>query len=159
AAIALGWGTAAAVHLVFGSPGGRPTRAQVAAALDELGVEVEHVEIAPYVPVDGTVMYGDDGRGRLHIRVLGRAEGDAQFFSKLWRFVMYKDGGPAIHLTRLEVVEQEAFALLLGERAGARVPSVVAVGAAGAGTALVATRAADGVTLAGVAPDAVTDEV
>src|SRR5262249_58444535 len=53
----------------------------------------------------------------------------------------------------------EAFALLLGERAGARVPSVVAVGAAGAGTALVATRAATGITLADTDPVAVTDQV
>ena len=36
AAVVLGWGLAATVHLIFGSPGGRPTTAQVAAALHEL---------------------------------------------------------------------------------------------------------------------------
>src|SRR5262249_18979824 len=82
-----------------------------------------------------------------------------QFLAKVWRFVMYKDGGSAIHLTRLEVVEQEAFALLLGERAGARVPSVIAVGAAGAGTALVATRASEGVRLSAVEGSEVSDTV
>ncbi len=45
AAIVLGWGVAAAIHLVFGSPGGRPTTAQVSAALEELGRE--HRRCAP----------------------------------------------------------------------------------------------------------------
>ena len=56
AAIVLGWGIAAAVHLVFGSPGGRPTRAQVAAALAELGVDATSVEILPVGPREGTEM-------------------------------------------------------------------------------------------------------
>ena len=37
-ALFLGWGVAALVHLAFGSPGGRPTKPQVAASLAELGV-------------------------------------------------------------------------------------------------------------------------
>src|SRR3954451_8352241 len=46
AAVALGWTLAAGVHLVFGSPGGRPTTAQVEAALAELGVEVGGLMLA-----------------------------------------------------------------------------------------------------------------
>ncbi|HXY91543.1 MAG TPA: lysylphosphatidylglycerol synthase domain-containing protein, partial [Acidimicrobiia bacterium] len=147
-------------HLAFGSPGGRPTRAQVAAALDELGVPVDgSMEIAPYVPADGTVMYADDDTGRVRIRVLGRDEADAQLVSKFWRFLMYKDGGPSLHLTRLEDVEQEAFALLLAERAGGRVPSVLVVGTAGPGAALLATRASEGARLADVDDAEVTDDL
>ena len=39
AAAALGWTIAAIVHLAFGSPGGRPTAAQVRATLTELAIE------------------------------------------------------------------------------------------------------------------------
>jgi glycosyltransferase 2 family protein len=158
AAVALGWGVAAGVHLIFGSPGGRPTRAQVRVALAELGLTVHDVELAPYVRQDGTVMYALDDRGRVHVRVLGRDEADVQVLAKFWRFALYKDGGPDVHLTRLEDVEQEALALLLAERAGALVPSVLTVGTAGRGTALLATRAPEGPRLAEMDRSAVTDD-
>ncbi|HTN78640.1 MAG TPA: lipopolysaccharide kinase InaA family protein, partial [Acidimicrobiales bacterium] len=157
AAVALGWGVAAGVHLIFGSPGGRPTRQQVRAALAELGLPIRDVQLAPYVRQDGTVMWAHDDGGRVAIRVLGRDEADAQLLSKFWRLVLYKDGGPELHLTRLEDVEQEAFALLLAERAGAFVPSVLVVGTAGRGTALLATRALEGVPLAQLRASEVTD--
>jgi undecaprenyl-diphosphatase len=157
AAVVLGWGVAAAVHLAFGSPGGRPTRTQVEVALQELGVSVQELEIAPYTPSNGTVMLARDNGGVVHVRVLGRDEADAQLMSKFWRFVFYKDGGPSLHLTRLEDVEEEGFALLLAERAGARVPSVLAVGTAGPSTALAATRVADAPSLADSDASVATD--
>jgi undecaprenyl-diphosphatase len=159
AAVVLGWGVAAGVHLAFGSPGGRPTRRQVAAALADLGLAVRDVRLAPYERADGTVMYAHDGQGRVQIRVLGRDEADAQLMSKFWRFVLYKDGGPDLHLTRLEDVEQEAFALLLAERSGASVPTVLVVGSAGLGTALLATRVQPGPRLAELDLARLTDEV
>ena len=57
------------------------------------------------------------------VRVLGRDEADAQLMSKFWRSLAYKDGGPALHTTRLEDVEAQAYALLLAERAGVHVPA------------------------------------
>jgi undecaprenyl-diphosphatase len=157
AAVVLGWGVAAAVHLAFGSPGGRPTREQVQEALQELGVTVHDLEIAPSAPTSGTVMLARDDDGLVLVRVLGRDEADAQLMSKFWRFVFYKDGGPALHLTRLEDVEEEGFTLLLAERAGARVPSVIAVGTAGPSTALAATRVADAARLAESDPSVCSD--
>lgn len=157
AAVVLGWGVAAAVHLAFGSPGGRPTRAQVAAALDELGVAVRDVELAPVQPANSTLMVATDDEGTMHVRVLGRDEADAQLIAKTWRSIAYKSEGPALHLTRLEDVEQEAYTVLLAERAGVRVPQVVVAGTAGPGTALVAERALDGVILADADPADVTD--
>ena len=159
AAVVLGWGVAAAVHLLFGSPGGRPTRAQVTDALAELGLDVDGVLIAPYTRADGTVMYAHDAVGEVRIRVLGRDEADAQLLSKFWRFLMYKDGGSQVHLTRLEDVQQEAFALLLAERSGARVPDVLVVGSAGPGTAVLATRQPEGTGLVDLLPAELTDEV
>lgn len=157
AAITLGWGVAAAVHLIFGSPGGRPTRQQVAAALEELGVEAHEVSLNSVQPHEGTLMSANDGA--LAIRVLGRDEADAQLLSKVWRFLVYKDHGPSLHLTRLEDVQSEAFAVLLAERAGVSVPTVVVAGIAGPGSALLVTTPPKGPELDTLDPDLVTDAV
>jgi uncharacterized membrane protein YbhN (UPF0104 family) len=160
AGIVLGWMVAAGVHLLFGSPGGRPTSAQVRAALAELGVPVRDVTLAPDQPSNATRMIAHDDRGALRARVLGRDEADAQFLAKFWRWLLYREGGPAVHLTRLEDVQSEAYSLLLAERAGVRVAEVVVGGIAGPGTALLLTRRPEGsVTLADTDPDAVTDDV
>src|SRR5213076_1097905 len=94
AAVALGWTVAALVHLVFGSPGGRPTAAQVQATLVELGVDATDVHLVAKQPSTGTLMCAHDEHGDLMVRVLGRDEADAQLMSKFWRWLAYKDGGP-----------------------------------------------------------------
>ena len=159
AALFLGWGIAALVHLVAGSPGGRPTRAQVGATLAQLGVDVESVELAAVQPPSSTLMHARDAQGELTIRVLGRDEVDAQLAAKLWRLVAYKDGGPTVHLTRVEDVQQQAYRMLLAERGSVRVPSVVVAGKAGPGTALLAERTPPGPHLADVDAAQVTDAV
>jgi undecaprenyl-diphosphatase len=159
AALFLGWGVAAAVHLTFGSPGGRPTRTQVAASLEELGVHATAVELAAVQPAHSTLMTATDDRGALRVTVLGRDEADAQLMAKAWRFIAYKSGGPALHLTRLEDVEQQAYTTLLAERAGVRVPTVVVAGTAGPGAALLVERPVDGVPLADAEPKAITATV
>jgi uncharacterized membrane protein YbhN (UPF0104 family) len=158
AAVALGWSLAALVHLIFGSPGGRPTAAQVQATLVELGVpDARDVSLLPTQPSTGTAMRASDAGGDLVIRVLGRDEADAQLMSKLWRSIAYKDGGPAFHTTRLEDVEAQAYALLLAERAGVQVTPVVVAGSAGPGMALIAVRMPHGEVLADVDAATVTD--
>lgn len=159
AAVALGWGMGAAVHLVFGSPGGHPTRAQVAAALAELGVEASHVELAPVQPAAGTLMLARDRAGPLSIRVLGRDEADAQLMAKVWRAILYKDSGPTVHLTRLQDVEHGAYTLLLAQRSGARVPDVVVAGTAGPNAALLVERSVQGPRLCDLDAKAVTARV
>ena len=62
AAFVLAWGIAAALHLAFGSPAGRPTVAQVAGALDELRVTAANVCLAPDQERGYTVMLADGGR-------------------------------------------------------------------------------------------------
>jgi undecaprenyl-diphosphatase len=91
--------------------------------------------------------------------VLGRDEADAQLFAKLGRFLVYKDGGPTLHLTRIEAVQEEAYALLLAERADVRAPRVVAAGTAGPGIALLASRTVVGTPLAELDPADLTDAV
>jgi undecaprenyl-diphosphatase len=156
AALFLGWGVAAVVHLAFGSPGGRPTSAQIASSLEELGVRATDVQLAELQPPNGTLMTARDADGTLKIRVLGRDEADAQLMAKAWRFLAYKSGGPALHLTRLEDVEQQAYTTLLAERAGVLVPRVVVAGTAGPGAALLVERPIDGVLLADADPKTIT---
>ena len=63
----------------------------------------------------------NDDHGPLWVRVIGRDEADSQFFAKLWRFVVYKDSGPQLYLSREQDVEHEAYTLLLAQRAGVQV--------------------------------------
>ena len=158
AALALGWGAAAVVHLWFGSPAGRPTARQVTAALRDLGIDAQHVQLAPDQPVGGVVMLGADAGGPLEIKLMGRDEIDAQFLSKLWRFVLYRDSGPVPALTRLQELEYEAYVTLLAERAGVRVPDVIATGKGGPGTALLVERPVEGPRLAALPVDQLTDD-
>lgn len=159
-AVVLGWTVAAATHLVFGSPAGRPTTRHVLAALAELGVEVNGLTLAPVQPRGATRFVGSDDKGAVRVRVLGRDETDAQLLSKFWRGLLYRDGGPTLHLTRLEEVGAEAYALLLAERAGVPAAKVIVAGKAGPGAALLVIRPPAGaVPLADVDPAAVTDEV
>jgi uncharacterized membrane protein YbhN (UPF0104 family)/tRNA A-37 threonylcarbamoyl transferase component Bud32 len=159
AAVVLGWGVAAIVHLAFGSPGGRPTTAQVSAALHDLtGLEAS-VTLAPKQPRYGTIMLADGDDGPLWIRVLGRDEADAQFIAKVGRAVLYKDAGPKMHLTRLSEVEHEAYVTLLAERADVRVPPVVVAGVAGPSAALLVIRPVDGTRLSDVDVTLITDTV
>lgn len=144
----VGWGVSALVHLVFGSPGGRPTIPQVTASLAQLGVDASDVCLAKVQPEGYTSMLADDEHGALSVKVIGRDEADAQLVAKVWRFVAYKDSGPTLFLSRLQQVEHEAYAMLLAHSAGVRVPSVIVAGTAGPSAALLVARPLDGPVLA-----------
>jgi uncharacterized membrane protein YbhN (UPF0104 family)/tRNA A-37 threonylcarbamoyl transferase component Bud32 len=138
-AVAIGWGVAALLHLVLGSPAGRPTTAQVGAALAELGVATTTVELAPEQPTGSTVVLASRPDGRpLRVRVYGRDAADTRLLAKAWRFLAYKDSGPTLTLTRLQQVEHEAVCLFAARDAGADVPRIVAAGVAGPSAALLA---------------------
>ena len=93
-ALFLGWGVAALVHLVFGSPGGRPTTPQVAASLAELGVaDTTCIWIRP--SNRRVALPRADDQGALSIRVIGRDEADSQLLAKLWRFVSTRTPVPS----------------------------------------------------------------
>ncbi len=147
-ALALGWAIAAGLHLAFGSPAGRPTRAQVGAALAELGVDTDLVELESTQNRGSTLMRArrPDG-GLVRVRVYGRDAADTRLAMKLWRFVMYKDSGPTLTLTRLQQVEHEALCLLAAHGAGVAVPGITAAGVAGPSAALLATDGIHDATL------------
>ncbi len=150
AGLVLGWAIAAAVHLAFGAPGGRPTSEQVRRALAELGIDAGEVRLARRQPTGFTLMRARDADGPLRIKVIGRDEADAQFLAKVWRFVVYRDSGPRLAWTRLQQVEHEAYLGLVAREAG--VP-------AGPRAALLVARPVDGARLRDLDAEAITDEL
>ena len=159
AALALGWGVAAAIHLAFGSPAGRPTVPQIEASLKELGVPAEGVALEPRQPQGATRLAADGPGGRIRIKVLGRDETEAQLFSKFWRSVFYKESGRTMQLTRLQEVEHEAYLVLAARSASVRAPELVAAGMAGPGAAILVVRDPPGIPLAELDANALTDDV
>jgi uncharacterized protein (TIRG00374 family) len=157
AGLALGIGIAAAVHLAFGSPGGRPTLGQVRLALADLGVDAEPtgeadlrgagVSVVDAVEADGTA---------LRLKVYGRDAWDGQLITTFWRLLWYRGNDLVFALTRLQQVEHEAFLTLLAARRGAPVTPVVAAGRAGTGDALLAVRM-PGAPLATLEPGSAED--
>jgi membrane-associated phospholipid phosphatase/uncharacterized membrane protein YbhN (UPF0104 family) len=155
--IVVGWGAAAIVHLAFGSPGGRPTAAQVTEALVELGVRARDVHLDPVQHTGFTRMVGADDEGPLSIKVIGRDESDARLVAKLWRFLLYKDSGPRLSWTRLADVEREAYVTLLARDGGVRTPKPLVAGRAGPGAALLVERPFPGVSLSELPSALLTD--
>jgi len=159
AAVVLGWGVAAAVHLAFGSPGGRPTLPQMAAALRELGIDATDLQLCEAQAPDATLMTARDAGGVLALRVLGRDEGDAQFLRRTWGSVVFKTTPGTLHLTRLSEVEHHGYSVLRAAQAGVSVPTVVATGTAGPGAAVYVERPVGGRTFAELSPDELTDDL
>jgi uncharacterized membrane protein YbhN (UPF0104 family)/membrane-associated phospholipid phosphatase/tRNA A-37 threonylcarbamoyl transferase component Bud32 len=155
----LGWGVASVVALLFGSPGGRPTARQVAASLRQLGVEASDVHLAAHQPTGSTLMVARDQDGPLRVSVLGRDETDSQFLAKLARSIVYRDSGPPLTATRVHQLQLEALAMSLAGNNHARVPTVLVVGKAGPGAALLVEREFGGARLDTLDADVVTDTV
>ncbi|HWC38822.1 MAG TPA: hypothetical protein VG476_09850, partial [Acidimicrobiales bacterium] len=153
----LGLGIAAGVHLIFGSPGGRPTSAQVTTALAELGTDARAVHLAKRQPAGATLMVGRDRHGPLNIRVIGRDEADGQLLAKLWRIVFYKDSGPTLYMSRLQEVEHSAYVTLVAGGHGVRTPQVVVAGQAGPKTAVLVERLVEGQVLGDMDAAAVSE--
>ncbi len=129
AGLSLGAVAATLVHLIFGSPGGRPTPVQVAEALADIGFETEHVEPASLQRRGVGMMRAVTRDGEvLLVKIYGRDAWDGQLLSSIWSFLWYRDETPTLTLSRLQQVEHEAFVTLLAERAHAPVLPVVAAG-------------------------------
>jgi undecaprenyl-diphosphatase len=157
--LVLGWGVAAAVHLLFGSPGGRPTRWQLEMTLPLIGINATNIRLTPNQPSDGTMFVAEDETGPLRVKVIGRDEVDAQLLVKAWRFLAYKEPAPPLYLTRGQQVEHEAAMTLLARSAGVQVPQVVFVGKAGPNAALLVLRGLPFRRLTELDLDEVTDTV
>lgn len=132
--------SAAAVHLLFGSSGGRPSLADVQRGIDELGVAVTDLSEARRQQAGVFVLEGRDDHGRaLLIKVYGRDAWDAQLLAKAWRALWYRDA-EALTLTRLQQAEHEGFTTLLAARNGVPVHDVVRAGRTTGGDAILVLR-------------------
>jgi glycosyltransferase 2 family protein len=134
--LAIGWGATAAVRLVFGSPLGLPSADDVHRLLDELGIRSGGVRPASRqawgaAKYQATEMNRRDSAGCLGVEVYGRDAADARLLAKVYRFVLYRDAGPALPVTRLQQVEHEAWLTVRAGQAGVAVPEVIEAGAAG----------------------------
>jgi uncharacterized membrane protein YbhN (UPF0104 family) len=161
--LAIGWGATAAVHLVFGSPLGLPSTADVAALLRQLGIRTDELGPSPH-QTWGVAQYwairGEAHPVRYMISVYGRDATDARLLAKLGRFLFYRDSGPTLTFTRLQEVEREAYLTLWAGRAGTRVPEVVSAGTAGPShDALLVCGSPAGSPLDEIATDEASDAV
>jgi uncharacterized membrane protein YbhN (UPF0104 family)/tRNA A-37 threonylcarbamoyl transferase component Bud32 len=141
AAFAVGIGSAAIVHLLFGSPAGRLTLDQIADALADLGVDATGLHQAPLEPHGVAIVTAEapDGRSLL-VKVYGRDAWDGQLLASAWSSLWYRGDTPHLSLGRRAQVEHEAFVTLLAERAGVSVLPVVAAGMASERDALLVTE-------------------
>jgi uncharacterized membrane protein YbhN (UPF0104 family) len=159
AALLVGWGAGAVVHLAVGSPAGFPSAAEIAEGVATLGVDLR--DVAPLERQQWGVarFEGRDVDGQIcDVAAYGRDAKDAQLLAKAWRFAWYRDAGPSLALTRLQQVEHEAVATLLAAGAGVAVPEVLAVGVSPlTEDALLVTRRPEAVALADRDGMALTD--
>ena len=158
AGVAIGWVSAALVHLVFGSPGGVPTLAQVGAALSELGIEAVALQPAELGSRGVALIRATDGDGRsLLVKVYGRDARDGLLLSTVWATLWYRDDTSRLALSRRDQVEREGFVTLLAERATVPVAPVLSAGVASNGDALVVLEM-PGTPLWRAEPETITDE-
>jgi glycosyltransferase 2 family protein len=154
--LAIGWAMTAVVRLIFGSPLGLPSAGDVQLLLEEFGIRSSYVhpvarQVWGVAKYEATETHGADGSGRLGIAVYGRDAADARLLTKVGRFVLYRDSGPSLTITRLQQVEHEAYLTLRAERAGVAVPEIVEAGTAGPSKdALLVSRLPPGTALADV---------
>jgi glycosyltransferase 2 family protein len=154
--MAIGWAAALLIRLIFGSPLGLPSAADVQRLLADLGITADDVLPLPR-QIWGVAKYqatetdaGAVAGQPLNISVYGRDAADARLLTKVGRFLFYRDSGASLTLTRLQQVEHEAFLTLRAGQAGVAVPEIVEAGTAGpASDALLVCRLPPGVPLSG----------
>src|SRR4051812_25342993 len=137
AALAVGTIVAAVVHLLFGSPGGRPSLPRVEEMLEALGLHVHDLQPGLLQPEGVWIVVAalPDG-SPVRVKVYGRDAWDGQFVMSLWRFLWYRDAGSTMPTTRVQLVEHEAFLILLARQAGVSAPAVLVAGGSRSGDAV-----------------------
>src|SRR5690242_1321453 len=134
--LVIGWGVTAVVRLVFGSPLGLPSVEDVRLLLEEFGIRSRDVhpvtrQVWGVARFEATELCRADTPGRLGIAVYGRDAADARLLTKAGRFLLYRDSGPSLTITRLQQVEHEAYVTMRAALAEAAVPEIVEAGTAG----------------------------
>jgi uncharacterized membrane protein YbhN (UPF0104 family) len=119
AALLLASGSAASIHLIFGSSHGRPTVADVAGALARIGVAAHHLGAAERQPTGLFEATALDAQGNpLLIKVFGRDAHDTQLLNVAWRTLWYREAGSPTSFGRLQQAEHEALLTVMAAAAG-----------------------------------------
>jgi uncharacterized membrane protein YbhN (UPF0104 family) len=154
----LGLTVVALIRVVVGSPGGKPTLAEVRDALTDLGYEVAAVTRSPLSIARATVadVLLTSGEA-LRVEAFGRDQRDGQIAAKLWHWLMFHEPGLPVFGSRLQQVEHVGYVLMLAERAGLCTPKLVKTGVGGSNAAVLVTEPPHGTRLSAVDSD-LTDE-
>jgi undecaprenyl-diphosphatase len=118
---ALGWLLGSLMHLVLGAPRGAPDPDALREWLEANGAAVQAIS-ATRTRGSGFRITTSDG-ARLHVKVVDRDRGDADWLYRLWRLVAYRDPistAPVRHPSH--AVDHEALALYTARRDGLVAP-------------------------------------
>ena len=132
--------------------------------LEDFGICSDNVRAAArqvwgVAKYEGAEMPGAGSPGpRLGIEVYGRDAADARLLTKAGRFLLYRDSGPSLTITRLQQVEHEAYLTMRAGRAGVAVPEIAEAGTAGPSKdALLVYRLPAGIALSDADPADISD--
>lgn len=146
---ALGWVIGATLHLVVGAPVrvigvGTVTAGLEAARFAPVAIRPAAVDARGSTPFVAQLA---DGR-RMFVKAVDREHRNADLLFKLWRYTIFRhveDEMP--FLSAKQQVEHEAFALVVAERGGVRVPRFEGTVQSGSSPALLVMEAVDGRSL------------
>jgi uncharacterized membrane protein YbhN (UPF0104 family) len=161
--LAIGWGATAVVRLAFGSPLGLPSADDVRLLLEGFGIRASDVhpvtrQVWGVAKFEATEISRADTPGRLGIAVYGRDAADARLLTKAGRFLLYRDSGPSLTITRLQQVEHEAYVTMRAGLADVAVPEIVEAGTTGPShDALLVCRMPPGTALSDIDAAEVSD--
>jgi uncharacterized membrane protein YbhN (UPF0104 family)/membrane-associated phospholipid phosphatase/tRNA A-37 threonylcarbamoyl transferase component Bud32 len=158
---ALGWAVGAALNLLWGAPGGRPSPEAVRQALRLAGLDPADVQPAQVDARGSAPFFARTVRGPgVFVKAIGGDQRTADWLFKAIRFLAFREvEDEAPFATPKQQIEHEAYVGLLAERAGVRTPAIVLATQLSDGTALLGQQQVVGRGLDSLAADAVDDEL
>jgi uncharacterized membrane protein YbhN (UPF0104 family) len=159
-ALAVGFGSAAAIHLIFGSGVGIPSTDRIMDGLRAIGLDPIEVEYLDEQPIGAALLRGRvTEHGEVLVKVYGRDATDAATWARFSRWIWLREERRALTATALQEVEHEALMLLGAERRGIPAPTLIGWGLSPAGDALIVTASPGGRQLSELSPEEIDDDV
>ncbi|MGA9347950.1 MAG: phosphatase PAP2 family protein [Anaerolineae bacterium] len=156
---ALGWAIGAALHILWGAPGGRPSREVVQRALEEAGIGPVEVRPAQVDARGSAPFMVKTARGpELFVKAVGREQRNADWLFKAYRFLAFREVEDEVPFaTPKQQTEHEAYLALLAEKAGVHTPPVVLATQVRDGSGLLAQQRVTGRGLDSLEADEIDD--
>lgn len=159
-AVAIGVVTGSVVVLVSGSPNPEPGPVELLNGLRSTGLEPNAIERAEQTAQEPHFVVHQDGHSPLFVKVRTPDDRSSDLLNRLYRGVRLRSSEVERPYSTLKRrVEHEALLLLSASVAGARCPSLVAVGETDGGSAFLVLEHNDGTRATQLNPDELTDEV